>query len=616
MAMSMKRKITVSLALTLISLTVGVIMIVGWSFREYGIVNAKEKATVVSELVRDGLTVHMVNGIMDKRHYFMEKINNSRNIQNLWVVRSKSVIDQYGVGLEGEKAKDAIDASVLANGNGLDQIRETADAVSLRVTIPYVASPECLQCHLADQGDVLGAVSMVFDISDVRASGVQTIVFVSILSLIVLALISLATDRGIHRYLVLFDSLTQAIKKAHDGDFSSRITTTLTDEGHTVADLLNSLFTSLSDTISHIDRKITILIGGTHHHDENPLIRTSESVDSLVDIYKFKKTIEVDRDKTEVYNHLVEVVRERVGHSDFALFEVLQTSGKLTMLASTREQWFCDLIKCEEQSVCEECRALRTSALVFSDEFSNICPHFASGINSNAAFMCLPYRVTEEISLLLQVVSKDMNSLERIKFELTSLNNYLDAARPVLETHYLMNILQDSNLHDGLTGLYNRKFLDEFIDHITRQATRTNSPYALLALDIDYFKMVNDTYGHDIGDTVIKGLAETLLASIREADVAVRSGGEEFLVLLFNANEEGATMVAEKIRERFANRTFAANGATIRKTVSIGISIYPKDTDGMWRAIKMADIALYKAKDNGRNLVVRYQPDMMPEGNY
>jgi diguanylate cyclase (GGDEF)-like protein len=608
----LKRRISISVILTLTALTLAVIAVVGFGFREFGIKSAVDKAKTTAELVREGLTVHMINSVMDKRHYFLERIGSFNDVEQLWVVRAQSVIEQYGNGFEGEQSKDDVDLAVLKMGKSLNEVSETSDAVHMRVTIPYVATPECLQCHLGGRGDVLGAVSMVMNISDMRESGLKTIAKVCIISLLILIGAVWTTNLWLNRYLALFEALTQAIKKGHDGDFSPQIKTSVPEESAELAENLNSLYSLLRDTVERIDKKITILIGGSAHNaNKNPLIRASDIVDSLVDIYKFKKTVEIDRNKNEIYEHLISKFRSVIGkENDLALFEISTLKNKVQLFYSTNSELYCSAYS--GSKLCDECRALRSQTPIFSDDFSGSCKYFKRKEPKNL-FFCLPYRITDEFSLLFHIVVKDPSKMERIKEDLTMLNNYLEAARPVLESRYLTHALQESNLHDGLTGLYNRKFLDEFIDHIARQASRTRSPYALLALDIDHFKMVNDTYGHDIGDIVIKGLAETMTTSIREADVAIRQGGEEFLIMLFNTTEEGAILVAEKIRERFAARSFAAGSDSFKKTVSIGIALYPQDGDGMWLAIKMSDIALYRAKTTGRNRVVRFTRDMAPE---
>lgn len=607
----MKRKITLSLAFTLVGLTLVIIVIVALNFRNYGIESAKEKSKITSELVRDGLTVHMINGIMDKRDFFMRKIASSKNIEELWVVRSKSVIEQFGEGFDGEGVKDEIDREVLQTGKGINRVDESGDKVKLRVTVPYIANyldnPNCLQCHTAKEGEVLGAVSMVFDISDVRTSGMITIFRIVAAAAIILLLVIWIANRNINRYLELFENLIEAIKKGHNGDFSTRVITNLKDEGADIARWLNSFYERLTETIRHVDKKITILIGGMQSASDNPLIRTRDIVDELVDIYKFKKTIELDKDKEEIYERIISIIRSRVGENQFSLFEInhLSCSRKI-IYSSMGDEWYCKLD--DGVQTCEGCRALRTGTNILSDDFENLCALFKH--NDDCDHLCLPFRVTEQVSLLISVVTKKGEDIEKVKQEIVTFQNYLEAARPVLESRYLMAILRESNLRDGLTGLYNRKFLDEFVDHLARQASRTKTPYAVLMLDIDYFKMVNDTYGHDTGDVVIRGLSDTLRESIRDSDLAVRFGGEEFLVLLHNATEEGAIKVAEKIREGFGKKSFNTGTESIKKTLSVGVSIYPADADGIWRVIKFADVALYKAKTSGRNKVVRFTEDM------
>ncbi len=609
--MNMKRKITLSLALTLVGLTAIVIVIVALQFRDYGIESAKDKSRIVSELVRDGLTVHMINGIMDDRDFFMRKISSSRNIDEIWVSRSESVVEQFGKGREGEGPKDAIDRQVISSGETAERVIETPENVFLRVTIPYVANymdnPNCLDCHVAQEGDVLGAVSMIFDISEVRQSGLITILKIVVAAAGILILVVLVANFFINRYLELFESLTDAIKKGQSGNFKVRVQTRLKDEGGDVAHWLNNLYDKLSDTIHHVDRRITILIGGIRVKSDNPLIRTRQVVDELVAIYKFKKTIELDRNKEEIYDRLVAVIQERLEGSDFALFEIDHQLNNRSVIYSTQEQWPCNLGNDESP---EQCRALRTGMNVLSDDFDRLCNHFDG--HGTLEHVCLPFRVTEQVSLLVAVSASTAEELEQIKERIGIFHDYLEAARPVLESRYLMAILRESSLRDGLTALYNRKFLDEFADQVAHQAARSKVHYALLMLDIDYFKMVNDTYGHDVGDVIIKGLAEVLRESIRESDLAVRFGGEEFLVMLYSPTEEGALEVAEKIRTGFANRTFNAGGESLKKTISIGVSMFPDDADGIWKVIKFADIALYKAKNSGRNRVMRFNADMGP----
>jgi diguanylate cyclase (GGDEF)-like protein len=169
---------------------------------------------------------------------------------------------------------------------------------------------------------------------------------------------------------------------------------------------------------------------------------------------------------------------------------------------------------------------------------------------------------------------------------------------------------------DPMTKLYNRRFLENFIAQFAKQAERQDEYFTILMIDIDFFKKVNDTYGHDVGDKVIVAIARVLQNSIRKSDLAVRYGGEEFMVLLHYANSEAAVKVAAKIKNAFAEITFEAdNHGSFQKTLSIGISEFPKDADTIWQCIKLADTALYVAKTTGRNKIVTYSKEMSENGD-
>lgn len=255
-----------------------------------------------------------------------------------------------------------------------------------------------------------------------------------------------------------------------------------------------------------------------------------------------------------------------------------------------------------------QCRAFRTNNSVISTEFHQLCQ---SCNEENYKYICLPFSINNEISLLLSMTTKNDEEALYIKSSLTSIKNYLEAAKPVLESKILMEKLRDTSLRDGMTGLYNRRFLENFIDKVMSQAIREKETYAIMMLDIDYFKMVNDTYGHDMGDKVIVELSKIFKENVRDADLVIRYGGEEFVIMLHNATQEGALKVAQNINRKFAKVIFnVGSGETIQKTISIGISRFPSDADSIWKCIKFADKALYIAKDTGRNKIVEFEPYM------
>lgn len=155
---------------------------------------------------------------------------------------------------------------------------------------------------------------------------------------------------------------------------------------------------------------------------------------------------------------------------------------------------------------------------------------------------------------------------------------------------------------DPLTGLSNRRHIEPQLAGETASANRHDSTFSILMADLDHFKQVNDTHGHDVGDEVLREVARRMRALLRTEDRPVRWGGEEFLVLLTNTDAEQAGVVAEKIRRAIAEAPIECNGASIDITISLGVAEYRGEHDPL-EIIRRADRALYQAKDEGRNRV-------------
>jgi len=175
-----------------------------------------------------------------------------------------------------------------------------------------------------------------------------------------------------------------------------------------------------------------------------------------------------------------------------------------------------------------------------------------------------------------------------------------------LEQHSsLVEEYRKSSYTDFLTGLNNARRFENLLRRLEAQATEKNMPCAMLLLDIDHFKQVNDTYGHDAGDAVLVRVADLLRETARERDVVSRNGGEEFSILLPNCRQEEGALVAERIRARIEQESFLLPDTTeIKVTVSIGIASSPDDP--VASLPKRADLGLYKAKRSGRNRVCQW----------
>nr|WP_275855786.1 GGDEF domain-containing protein [Sulfurimonas sp. MAG313] len=593
----------------LILLAAATIINVAINFRDYSYTNALEKSKMTAEVVRDGLTAHMVNGVMDKRNFFLTNISQYEGVKKLWIVRSSKVDSEYGPGLPKEEPRDEMDSRVLKSGLMEKLITENSDTASLRVSIPYIASsldtPNCLSCHHVNEGDVLGVISMEFDISNTRSVGMFTVLRIFGLNVIFIIIALFLTNYYIKPYMELFANLQQGIKKAHLGNFTHRFTTKIKGEGKEVANEMNQLFEKMQDAFGSIKDELQTFVARSNISDADPLYEARHIIHELSDIYKFKKTIELDKDKYAIYQRIYQLLEQKFELKHFALYEVNHSRKERELLYITQGDSFCSH---DADTNALECRAYRTSTDIISTDFPNLCD--SCDKNGELEYACLPFIINNDYSLILSISAKEKEELGNISLKVTSIKNYFEAAKPVIESKILMDILKESSLRDGLTGLYNRRFLEEYIEQEQAQIQRDKTAYDILMIDIDFFKLVNDTYGHDVGDTVIRALSDILKESKREADLAIRYGGEEFLILLRHTTPEATQKVADAIHSGFRSKKFTIGSETMQKTLSIGIAKLPQDADSIWKVIKYADIALYEAKNTGRNKIVYFKSEM------
>jgi diguanylate cyclase (GGDEF)-like protein len=187
----------------------------------------------------------------------------------------------------------------------------------------------------------------------------------------------------------------------------------------------------------------------------------------------------------------------------------------------------------------------------------------------------------------------------------------LQAAHAELERQLEANLalqqqLREQAIRDGLTGLHNRRFFDEVGPVLLADAERTRSPLVMAMIDIDLFKRLNDTHGHQAGDAVLRMVGAFLRKSVRQGDMVFRLGGEEFLILLPHATGEDALRRLDEWRALFAGQVIEHGGTSLTATFSIGLALYPDNGRCIGDLLQRADQALYQAKAQGRNRAVRW----------
>lgn len=339
----------------------------------------------------------------------------------------------------------------------------------------------------------------------------------------------------------------------------------------------------------------------------------SDRLEQMAKLTFFGRDVQGVLDKEEVYAQLGHVFLHEFGLNRLVLYEVDQETDRLVVaLDLTEREPLC------KQAVlmgCASCRACRVAEDVVSFYNPMLCPHFHDG-HGESVQICMPVVMGGKVGAVVTFLAPRLR-WEHLRNQMPILRKYLDEAGPVLSSLKLLGLSKEQALRDPLTRCHNRRFLDEFITKYEPLIDRESRKTGLLMCDIDYFKQVNDTHGHEAGDAVLQQVVCIIQESIRKSDLLIRYGGEEFLALLQNVEPGASEQVGEKIRAAVEAGGFdLPGGGSIHKTISVGVSEFPDDAGAMYKAIKFADVALYEAKRSGRNKVVRFQEEMWTEEAY
>lgn len=616
-SLSLRGKITLFFAIISALLMLFLAGVAFYAFNSLTMETGRTHLLSIAEAVRLHLTETMLDNTISNRQRYFHRLETTNRLLSVRVVRSDTINKEFNT-TSPEVVLSQAETEVLRDGKTIFTREVVNGQPTMRAIVPYVAtqgtttSPDCLQCHrTAKHGEVLGAVDITISTEDVESTS-QRIVLVIVGSILFFIF---AAVGAIFLWLSPITRLSQeiqtAVGKAVSGDFDSTITGAGSDELGTIARYLNTLFSVLHEGLSQMCNQIVHLTYLSNKTESPNLLQdTMEKVNGLVEMYDFKQTIEDDPTSLDVYKRLIHVIKERFHITEGAIYEINSRRTRLSYIPFNEDD--------EENMLCaprilntpENCRLFRTKRGVDSVKRPGVCTVFAQFVDKNEpptkCHLCLPITTSSGIAACVQLVSS-VESARQTRKNARFINIYLKELAPVLESKRLFEDLRRTSLHDPLTGLKNRRFLEEYTETITANLLRKNQYLTILMLDLDHFKAVNDTYGHDAGDIVLRHLAKTIKKILRASDLVIRMGGEEFLVLLLDTPIENGLRVAENIRKTLERSTITINDkVSLQKTVSIGAAEFPNAENDFWLAVKQSDAALYEAKESGRNRVVRY----------
>jgi diguanylate cyclase (GGDEF)-like protein/PAS domain S-box-containing protein len=522
---------------------------------------AEKRAEISADGIINGLTMFMLTGMIsnpDNRRLFIAKMSASERVKELRIIRAKPVQDQFGIGLPEEQIQDDIDRLAIASKKSQFITYENRNNPTLRVVVPFIASTNfrgtnCLTCHHVEVGSVNGAASITLDMTHEFETIERRKEILWLGQLLLQILLFFATRWLIRRFM-------------------------------------------------------------------SPIVKLQSSMESMQAKGSMEKFVPIELKR----GHLDEIGKLT---SAFNLMSAaLSDSEKSMRLAESIYQTNSDaiLVTDEENLIVNVNPAFtRITGYTFAEAIGNDPKLLKSGKHDKIFYQQMWHSILTQGTWEGEIWDKRKNGVIYPKLAHIHVLRRADGSvyRHIAQFSDITEKKQKDELifwqanYDALTSLPNRRLLIERLERALIRIKRKNNFGALLFLDMDKFKSLNDTLGHEYGDMLLIEVSRRLKACVRDGDTVARLGGDEFVVLVESISDfsEDASFiiaeVAEKIRSTLA-RPYQLGKYEYLSSPSIGVYLYDAENDSVKELIKRADMAMYQAKGSGRNTVRFFDPQM------
>lgn len=540
----------------LLSVVVSGIGLIFWATLEQqriSQVQARDFANSVHQMTMAGLTGMMFTGTVYQRHVFLDQIKAMDQIKSLNVVRSDAVVVQFGRGFDREKASDPAELRVLQDGVPFFEILSDASGDDyLRAIIPAVAQENylgknCLACHTVGSGTVLGAVTMEISL----AKSTQSIRMFARNA--ILAGMAVCVPLALFIWFFISRMVSTPLAKMTEG--------------------LNQIVDG------DIDEKSGLPV---HRLDEVGIATVSFNKV----LAKATELLKQQRLSRMVFDNSLEGIT------------VTDASSRIVMV----NRAFTHTTGYSAEEAIGQTPALLKSGKQGPDFYAR----FWNALREDDGWHGEIWNKRKNGEVYPQWIS-----VTAVRNRKKQIEHYIAIFADITERKERENLMEYQALHDALTGLPNRRLFHDHLNQTLVQTKRHGSRmFAVMYLDLDRFKYINDTWGHDAGDMLLKEVAARLRRCVRESDTVARLGGDEFTILLPEVSGEAdAGVVAEKI---LLAMKVPVNLTTESRviTTSIGISVSPRDGVDAETLMKRADAAMYQVKASGRAGISFYTEEL------
>lgn len=432
-----------------------------------------------------------------------------------------------------------------------------------------------------------------------------------LLSGIVMALAFIVVSIMIGRLLLPIRKLSQTASLVASGDLTARSDIEGHDEISFLANTFNTMVGRLKSNIDDLDQKVldrTKELDATNQELLFTVGQLEQHNFEVTELNRLAEQLQSCHNLEETFPVVAEILASLFPKASGALY--IANDADSADNFHQVSQWGAQEISAETLNK-EDCLAFTNFKIHLNSdhEQKNSCRHI--GPASRQFSLCMPLLGQHNIFGLIHLLFAPMEGIdpnqaarlaENWKRLGTTVTDQLTMAMANIK---LRDRLQNLSVRDGLTGLFNRRYMEETLKREFMLAERDKHPIGVIILDVDFFKKFNDTYGHDAGDVVLVELGKLLSTSVRKGDVVCRYGGEEFVVILPGPPPEAALERAEILRAKVeSDLRIPYQGKALQLTISLGAAFYPAHGKTPDQVLKAADTALYRAKESGRNRAV------------